>query len=494
MSDRKALIIGAGFGGLSCAIGLASRGYDVTILEKQLTVGGKLQHIEKAGYQFDRGPSTITMPHVFRSVFEQAGRQIEDYVELYDLEPRTRNVFADGSVVDLSRHAEATAAQIALYSPEDALQYPHFLAEAKQMYVEANDQFLNTLLLSWRDKIKASMGKSLLRVHPLTTLQSLLRKYFRHPNTLMLFGRYATYVGASPYQAPAIFAMLSHVEAELGVYGVRGGTYQLIRGLEKLALELGVTIRTGIEVSRVLVQSGKAIGVESSIGDYLAPIVIINGDVLSMSQMLLDESERPSLTNKQIDRYEPSLSGFVTLAGVPRQYDQLLHHTVFFPEQYEPEFQAIFGQKRPPALPTLYICYSGYSEATMAPPQSSNLFILANAPYLSDQWDWELQRQAYGHKIASLLEQYGLEDISQGSVWEHYTPADIQQDTYAHHGSIYGISSNSVKQTFFRPGNRSRDVQGLWYVGGTTHPGGGTPIVTLSGQLVAKHIANQHWN
>lgn len=161
MSDRKALIIGAGFGGLSCAIGLASRGYDVTILEKQLTVGGKLQHIEKSGYQFDRGPSTITMPHVFRSVFEQAGRQIEDYVDLYDLEPRTRNIFADGSVVDLSRHAEVTAEQIAIYSPEDALQYPRFLAEAKQMYLEANNQFLNTLLLSWRDKIKPSMGKRL---------------------------------------------------------------------------------------------------------------------------------------------------------------------------------------------------------------------------------------------------------------------------------------------------------------------------------------------
>ncbi|WP_046212824.1 phytoene desaturase family protein [Paenibacillus wulumuqiensis] len=488
--SRKIIIIGAGFGGLSCAITLAVRGYEVTMLEKQPVVGGKLQSIERAGYHFDRGPSTITMPHVFRSVFEYAGRSMDDYVHLYELEPRTRNIFADGSVVDLSRDASVTAQQIAAYSPEDALNYPRFLQEAEALYQKADTQFLNTLLLSWKDKLKPSMGKSLLRVRPLTTLQLLLRKYFRHPNTLMLLGRYATYVGASPYQAPSIFAMMAHVEANQGVYGVRGGTYQIVRGMEKLALELGVQIRTGVEVNRILTSSGRVSGVETDQGSWQAPLVIVNGDVLSANRMLLPQEQRPSLPDRRIDAYEPSLSGFVTLAGVPQQYDQLLHHTVFFPEQYEPEFQSIFGQKKPPVQPTLYICHSGYSEPELAPPGGSNLFILANAPYISDQWNWQEQRESYGQQIGKILEGYGLYGIRQGPVWEHYTPEDIRRDTYAHQGAIYGISSNGPRQTFFRPGNRSRDVQGLWYVGGTTHPGGGTPVVTLSGQLVARHIAD----
>ncbi|MCL9661806.1 phytoene desaturase family protein [Paenibacillus hunanensis] len=489
--SRRAIIIGAGFGGLSCAIGLASEGYEVTILEKQPTIGGKLQSLELDGYHFDRGPSTITMPHVFRSVFERAGRQMDDYVQLYELEPRTRNVFADGHTVDLSRHAEYTAEQIAAYSPEDARNYSRFLQEASAMYREADQQFLNTLLLSWRDKLKPSMGRSLLRVRPLTTLQALLGRYFRHPNTLMLLGRYATYVGASPYQAPAIFAMLAHVEAVDGVYGVYGGTSNIVRGMARLAVELGVTIHPNTEVTRIRVHAGAVSGVETNSGDYEASLVIVNGDVLSASRMLLSEKERPSLPDHRIASYEPSLSGFVTLAGVPKRYDQLLHHTVFFPEQYEPEFQSIFTQKTAPPDPTLYICHSGHSEAGMAPDGGSNLFILANAPYTSKQWNWQTQQQAYGERIATMLEGYGLTGIRSGPVWQHYTPEDIQRDTYAHRGAIYGISSNGAKQTFFRPGNRSPDVKGLWYVGGTTHPGGGTPIVTLSGQLVAKHIASQ---
>lgn len=488
-SARKVIVIGAGFGGLSCAIGLAARGYEVTILEKQTTIGGKLQAVELNGYHFDRGPSTITMPHVFRSVFEQAGRSMDDYVQLYELEPRTRNVFADGHTVDLSRDADVTAQQIAAFSPEDAVQYKRFLQEAQALYREADARFLNTLLLSWKDKLTPSMGKSLLRVRPLTTLQQLLQRYFRHPHTLKMFGRYATYVGASPYTAPAIFAMLAHVEANDGIYGVRGGTHQIIRGMERLATELGITIQTGTEVNRILTTSGKVTGVDTDRGHYEAPLVIINGDVLSTSRMLLEPEQRPSLSDRRMDSYEPSLSGFVTLAGVPQRYEQLLHHTVFFPEQYEPEFQHIFADRKAPADPTLYICHSGYSEPDMAPAGGSNLFILANAPYTSSSWNWQEQQQAYGQKIAGMLEQYGLHGIRQADVWQHYTPADIQRDTYAHKGAIYGISSNGARQTFFRPGNRSQDVQGLWYVGGTTHPGGGTPIVTLSGQLVARHIA-----
>ncbi|WP_211747420.1 phytoene desaturase family protein [Paenibacillus sp. Marseille-Q4541] len=489
MTSQKVVIIGAGFGGLSSAIRLATLGAEVTIIERQQHAGGKLQRIQLGGYTFDRGPSTITMPHIFREVFELAGVQMEDYVKLYDLEPRTRNVFADGTTVDLSKDRVLMKEQIAKYSPEDALHYEAFMKESEALYCEANQKFLGQLMLHPQDKYNLSMLKSLLRVRPLTKLDTLLQRYFRHPYTLAMFGRYATYVGSSPYEAPSIFAMLGHVEAELGVYGVEGGTYSLISGMEKLAREKGVVLRTGEEVKRIKTHLGKITGLETDQGEYSADVVIANGDVLSIHQLLIPEQERPSMNNRRLEQYEPSLSGFVTLAGIQRQYDKLHHHTVFFPKNYRAEFTDIFSKKRAPEDPTLYLCYSGYSEPDLAPDGASNLFILANAPYVSKAWRWEQELPAYQEKLIRRLSELGIPDLEQADVMSHYTPEDIQRDTLAYRGSIYGISSNTARQTFTRPSNCSKDIEGLWFVGGTTHPGGGTPIVTLSGRLVAEEIA-----
>lgn len=488
---QDVIIIGAGFGGLSCAIRLATAGLRVTILERQAHVGGKLQQIQQDGYHFDRGPSTITMPDAFRSVFDQTGVVMENYVQLYELEPRTRNVFADGTVVDLSRNRGWMKEQIAVYSPEDALRYDAFMDESAALYAEANRHFLGKLLLNPSDKYNLQMLRSLLRVRPTVRLDKLLRRYFSHPHTLAMFGRYATYVGSSPYLSPSIFAMMGHVEAEVGIYGVKGGTYQLIEGMTRLAQEKGVRILTGVEVHQIVTRHGKVIGVDTDRGFMEAEQVVANGDVLSVNKLLLAPEHRKRMSDARIAKYEPSISGFVTLAGVRRKYDQLLHHTVFFPEQYKLEFDDIFRDRRMPSDPTIYICYSGYSEEGMAPEGASNLFILVNAPYLSQAWNWEEQKYRYGEFVLEQLEARGIGGLMQSEVLICYTPQHIERDTLAHQGSIYGISSNSVKQTFMRPGNQSKDVQGLWYVGGTTHPGGGTPIVTLSGQLVGEQLATE---
>ncbi|MEK3867572.1 phytoene desaturase family protein [Paenibacillus sp. FSL H7-0716] len=485
----KAVIIGAGFGGLSCAVALASKGWEVTVLERQQNPGGKLQRIEIDGYTFDRGPSTITMPHVFRSLYELAGASMEDYVQMYELEPRTRNIFADGTVVDFSRDQAFMKDQIAKYSSSDALRYDDFMAEAAILYQLSEKQFLNKLLLSWRDKLSLPLLRDLLRVRPFLSLHSLLMRYFSHPHTLAMLGRYATYVGSSPFRSPAIFAMLGYVESVEGVYGVRGGTYKLVEGLSELAQGLGVRIMTGVEVTNISVVEGVVEGVDTTRGFYKAKTVIAGGDVLTVNRMLVQENSRPSMSDRKIAAYEPSLSGFVTLAGVPRKYNALLHHTVFFPEQYELEFRDIFERKCPPEHPTVYVCHSGYSESGMAPEGSSNLFILANAPYINEVCDWRTETASYGKRVLSVLASHGITGLHQSDVLQHYTPQNIADDTLAHKGAIYGISSNSVGQTFFRPGNRSSDVKGLWYVGGTTHPGGGTPIVSLSGRLVGEHIA-----
>ncbi|KQN97676.1 phytoene desaturase family protein [Paenibacillus sp. Leaf72] len=320
----------------------------------------------------------------------------------------------------------------------------------------------------------------------------LLRRYFRHPNTLALFGRYATYVGSAPDRAPAIFAMLPHVETELGVFGVRGGTYSIVEGLRQLAEEMGAEIRTSVRVQRIAAKGGGVSGVETECGFVPADLVLANGDVLSVCRDLLGEQLRPAMTNRHISTYEPSLSGFVTLAGIRRRYDKLLHHTVFYPERYGEEFSAIFARREAPADPAIYVCCSAYMEQELAPEGGSNLFILANAPYTSDAWSWEREAERYQGRLLKQLAAYGLEGLDrEAEQLALYTPEDLERDTSAFRGAIYGISSNSAKQTFLRPSNRA-DLRGLWFAGGTTHPGGGTPMVAMSGLLTAEAMIRQH--
>lgn len=493
VDNKSVIIIGAGLGGLSAAITLAHAGFKVRVVEQQATVGGKLQRVEAEGYRFDRGPSTITLPHLFEDVFTAAGRRMEDYVVIERLQQATRNVFTDGTMVDLTDSPAATAAQIATYSEEDAAAYPAFCEESAKLYRLANEHFLGRLL-GLKEKLDPRLALAFLQVKPLTTLHQLLRQYFRHPHTLAMLGRYATYVGASPYAAPAIFAMLAHVESSLGIYSVRGGTYAIVEAFAKLAKELGVIIETNVCVNQIHIKNGVARGVDTNHGYFEADVVLANGDALTIYQKLIEPQHRPSFSNEKIKRYEPSLSGFVQLIGIRRTYDQLLHHTVYYPERYEDEFKDIFTALRPPKDPTIYICNTAISDRDAAPEGASSLFVLVNAPYVSNTWSWEHETEKYAMLVGSRLAAYGIEGLEQGDVMLTYTPEQLERDTSAYRGSIYGISSNGARQTFFRPGNHAKDIKGLWFTGGTTHPGGGTPIVTLCGQLVAEKLIKQYQN
>ncbi|MBD2861381.1 phytoene desaturase family protein [Paenibacillus oceani] len=491
---KRVIVIGGGLGGLSCAIRLATAGFQVRLIERQRALGGKLQRVEAGPYSFDRGPSTITMTSMFERVFTSAGRRIEDYVSFYKLPVYTRNRFADGHQVDLTRDPAATADQIARYSAKDASRYETFLAEAERLYSISRSRFLNRLLADPLDLADPRLLAGLLSVRPFTTLDRLLARYFEHPNTRMMLGRYATYIGSSPYRTPAVFAMLAHVEAGEGIVGIRGGTYELVRAFGRLAEELGVSIHLGEEVVKIRTSSGKVSGVSTACGDYAADVVVAGGDLLTMTRALLDEEERPSLPDRKIAGYEPSHSGLVLMLGVKRKYEQLSHHTVFFPERYEEEFIDLFERKVPPRDPALYICWNGADGELTAPDSCSALFVLVNAPYLCESaWDWQEKREAYVEQVTEKLERVGLCGIrADMEVRLVYTPEQLREDTGAYRGAIYGISSNSFRQAFFRPGNRSRDIDGLWFVGGTTHPGGGTPVVTACGQLVAERLIREY--
>ncbi|MCC3373213.1 phytoene desaturase family protein [Cohnella sp. REN36] len=483
---RKVVVIGAGLGGLSAAVRLAAAGFQVTVLEQQPEVGGKLQRIELGGYRFDRGPTAISMRPAFERVFASAGSRMEDYLKMYPLRKENRHIFADGTIIDLSDDPQEMEEQIAAYSWEDARQYRAFMTEAGDIY-RAVGRLFDRLRPTWRDRADLRLMAGLLRFRPLTTLDQLLRRYFRHPNTLALFGRYATYLGSSPAKGPAVAASLAHLEAAIGVYGIKGGTYEIASGLRRLAEKLGAEIRTSVQVTRILSQRGTVRGVETEAGDWLADVIVANGDLLSVNRGLLAETDRPRLSNARIDSYEPSLSAFVLLAGVRKKFEVLRHHTVFYPPDYGREFDDIFQGRRPPSDPSLYVCFSGRSEMGLAPEGGSNLSILANAPYETSAWNWTEEETGYRDRLLRRLGDYGLRGIHrEPEALSAYSPAQLRQDTAAYRGGIYGMSANSKRQALFRPSNRG-GLRGLWFAGGTTQPGG-SAMAALSGQMVAEHI------
>ncbi|MGU3471699.1 phytoene desaturase family protein [Paenibacillus sp. D51F] len=497
---RKAVVVGAGLGGLSCAIHLALQGWGVTVVEKEPLPGGKLQRVEEAGYRFDNGPSTMTMQPVFDAVFEAAGRRREDYVEFYPLDPVARNAFHDGTIVDVTGDIGLMEEQIARYSPEDALKYRPFMRESARLYELASKEFLSRLVLDWRDKLQPSLLAGFGRIRPFTPMSRTIRNYFRHPHTLAMFGRYATYVGASPQRAPSIFNMMAHVEADQGVFGVKGGTYSIVAAFAKLAGELGVAIAAGDAAKEILIAGGKAAGVETEGGNlWEADAVVVNADALAAVPRLIPDHPGASRMSGRLHKLEPSVSGFVLLAGVERDYPQLLHHNVFFPERYHLEFDDLFRKGILPEKPAVYVCRSGGGAGVgggEGEGARSSLFVLVNAPAQRDGYSVENRKEEYAARILGLLEERGLLGIGaavrrEGGLLRIQTPDDLQRRTGAWRGSIYGMSSNGFRQSFFRYPSKDSRLGRLWYVGGSTHPGGGTPIVTIGGRLVAERIAKE---
>ena len=490
---KKVIIIGAGLGGLSAAIRLAALGFSVTILEKNSNVGGKVNVIESGGYKFDTGASLLTMRHVLKELFEAANRRLEDYLELVLLEPICRYFWSDGTIFNASRNLPKTLKEIEKLEPRDVKGFENFIADARRKYEVAERTFLAHSLNDLPKLLRPRYAKDLAAISSWKTLDAHNRKYFRSPKLRQLFNRFATYNGSSPYQTPATFALIPFVEFGLGAWYVRGGIYEIPRALTRLAMELGVEIKTNCEVEKIIFANRRAVGAKLKNGENLtADFVVSNADAIETYRSLIEEKDRPSFPDKKLEKIEPSCSGFVLLLGAKKKFPQLAHHNIFFSDDYRAEFDSIFKEKRPAANPTTYVCAASRTDETQAPAGCENLFVLINAPYTSEQTDWEKEKKSYRDSIIKKLENLGLKDLENSIEFEQIiTPADFEEKYRANRGSIYGVSSNGAFSAFLRPPNQSRDVKNLFFVGGATHPGGGMPLVMLSGKMAADLIQRE---
>ncbi|MCC5925379.1 MAG: phytoene desaturase [Bacteroidetes bacterium] len=475
------VIIGAGIGGLTAACLLAFNGSKVTIIEKNERVGGKMNQFEKGGYRFDTGPSLLTMPGILGQLFEHCGERMEEYLELLPLEPVCRYYFDDGTRFDAFDQLEKTQNEIQKFAPEDVDAYARFLDYSRQIYNRTADVFLFHPLRSYRDLLQLPVSDAF-KIDAFTTVSKRVDKMLTSGYMRQFFKRFATYNGSSPYMAPATINVISHVEMNQGGYYVKGGLYQIALALEKLALKLGVKIKTDTIARRIDMHDDIAEGVTTEDGYYMADLVVANADAHETYLHLLPHYVTPAAKRRQIDKTEPSCSGFVLMLGCNREWNEkLAHHTIFFSNNYKAEFDDIFKQNKLPVNPTIYVANSSFSDPDHAPSGGSNLFILVNAPYLHETQDWDEEEIRYSNLIIDKLEQYGLTGLKESIVVkETITPRDFYHKYKSNRGSIYGTSSNSMFAAFMRPRNRSPYVENVWLVGGSTHPGGGIPLAALS--------------
>ncbi len=486
---KRVVVIGAGLGGLSAAISLASAGFGVKLLEKNDRVGGKLNVLRKEGFTFDLGPSILTMPHVFRRLFEQAGKTLEDYVRLQPVEPHWRNFFADGTVFDLSPEPLTMRRELQKLDDRSSVEFERFMAYSKKLGQAVERGYFAKGLDGLPELVKHyGVLHSLLDFDIMRTLDQGVRRFVSNPKLVDVLNYFVKYVGSSPYDAPALLNLLPYIQFQYGLWYVRGGMYGLAHGMQKLAEELGVEIRVDCEVEGIDLDRGRATAVRLQGGDSLAAdVVVSNMEVIPAARRLL---RRSVAERKELRRFAPSCSGLVMHLGVKRIYPQLAHHNFFYSERPKQHFAAVFRQHELPADPTLYLVAPVKSDPGQAPAGCEVIKVLPHIPHLDPERP--LQRRdylAFRERVLDKLENMGLTDIRRQIVCEEtWTPLDIESRYYSNQGSIYGVVADRGKNLGFKAPQRDRHVGNLYYVGGSVNPGGGMPMVTLSGMLVRDKI------
>jgi phytoene desaturase len=493
----EVLVIGAGVGGLAAAVRLAAGGHRVHVLEQAAAVGGKLGLHEQAGYRFDTGPSLLTMPWALAEVLTAGGAALEDVLDLRRLDPIARYRFADGTWLDAAADGAGFSARLEeAFGAGSGVQWEALMDRAADVWRAAAEPVLMRALRGPRDLLPLARDLADLRaVAPHRSLRSLGREHLSDPRLRMLLDRYATYAGSDPRRAPAALVTIPYVERRWGGWYVQGGLRCIADVLADRLVALGGRITTGTRVRRILIRDGRVAGVRLDGGDRLAAdVVVVNADAAQVAGDLLPRPT-PAALRRRLRVAPRSLAGWVLLLGVDAsrltgRAARMAHHTVLFPADYDAEFDALFprraarrrGAPRYVDDPTVYI--SVPRDPAVAPPGHEAWFVLVNAPR-TDQV--AAPPVGYADHVLALMAARGIDVRGAVTVRVERSPADLERDTLTPGGAIYGTSSNGPLAAFLRPPNVT-GIGGLHLVGGSSHPGGGLPLVLLSAAIVAREI------
>lgn len=486
---KKIAIIGSGFGGLSAGIRLRAAGYDVTIFEKNTHVGGHAYPLAKNGYLFDMGPSLITAPEVIEEIFNAAGKKLSDYLELIPLDPFYRIYYHDKSYIDYVADGERMKAQMAAFNPKDAEQYDRFMEASKKIYKAVMVEKLGAMPFdSWSAML--GFAPRALGMGALKTSYQFASGFFKDFRHRFMFSFHPLFIGGNPFRAPAVYQMIPYLEKTGGVWFTKGGMTSLVKAFRNLYEEIGGKVLTDSPVRRILVENGRAAGVQVGEMRYPADAVISNADFIHTYRDLLPESSRKKWSNRRLERVSYGMSAFLLYLGVKKQYPQLKHHTLILSPRYKPLIKVIFDAKILPKDYSMYLHVPTRTDPDMAPAGCESMYVLIPVANLQSGIDWSFEGERFKNHVLNFLENdFGMEDLQANiEVCELFTPEDFVKKNNNTYGSAWGVEPKLTQTAIFRPHNRSEDLRGLYLVGASTHPGAGLPGVMLTAETTAKVI------
>ena len=484
---KKCIVIGSGIAGLASALRLRAKGFEVMVFEANSYPGGKLHAFESKGYKFDYGPSLFTMPHFVDELFHSFDENPRKHFNYIKKDTICNYFWEDGTTFTVPASKEDFISRAAEVFHEPVQNLERYLSNSEKKYDLTASLFLEKSLHKTSTYLNADAVKGVLNIPRLdlnTNLNSVNEKYFDHPKLIQLFNRFATYNGSNPYSTPGIMSLIPQLEMRFGTYYPSGGMHEITQSLYRLAVNKGVSFSFDAKVDEVLFEQGKVKGVVANGKAYKADLVICNMDIFSAYQTILQKAPKP----KKVLKQERSSSALIFYWGIKESFPELDLHNIFFSEDYQREFEAIFKKHEVVDDPTVYINITSKEDPHHAPKGAENWFVMINTPSNKGQ-DWEKIKQEAKAAIIAKLSRILKKDIaSLIETEEVLDPIRIERDTSSNEGSLYGTSSNSKFAAFLRHPNFSSSIKNLYFCGGSAHPGGGIPLCLLSAKIVSDLI------
>jgi len=484
--SKKVVVIGSGFAGLSAACHLAKKGYKVTILEKNDVPGGRARKMEVQGYHFDMGPSWYWMPEVFDNFFAHFGKKVSDYYELIRLDPAYKIVFGKDDELAVPANLTELKALFEQYEPGSAAKLEQFLKEAEYKYKVGMGEFVFKPSLSIMEFADTRVLASMFRLQMLSSMAGHVEKLFKNEKLRELLKFPVLFLGATPEDTPAMYSLMNYADLVLGTWFPKGGMFKIVEAMVALATELGVDIKLGHNVSSIYTPNGSAQKVITNHGEFDADVVVAAADYHHVEQHLLS-AEKRVYTEAYWDKRTMAPSSLLFYVGVNKKLKNLLHHNLFFDEDFKQHAEEIYKKPTWPTKPLFYACLASKTDPSSAPEGHENLFLLIpTAPDLKDSPE---MREHYYNLIMDRLENLSGQSIRDAVDYKlSYAHNDFIKDYNAYKGNAYGLA-NTLRQTaFLKPKLRSSKVKNLFYAGQLTTPGPGVPPSIISGEVVASEI------
>lgn len=483
---EKIIVIGSGFSGLSAAATLAQQGFSVQVIEKNDTVGGRARMFHENGFAFDMGPSWYWMPDVFEDFFAAFGKKVSDYYDLKRLDPSYRVVLGPKECWDIPADPTELRNFFESVEPGSASRLDRFLAEAEFKYRVGVKEIVYKPSLSAWEFVDIRIAKGALKLHMFNSFSAYVRKFFSHPGLIKLMEFPVLFLGAKPEKTPALYSIMNYADMGLGTWYPMGGMHEIVKAMHKLSCDLGVEFITGSPVTEIAVDSGRTTGVKCGNTFYPADYVVASADYHHVEQKLLPGSSRKYDENYWNTRVMAP-SSLLFYLGIDRKVPGLLHHNLFFDEDFAPHAEAIYDRTEWPEKPLFYVCCPSKTDPSVAPEGKENLFILIpTAPGLEDP---EEIREKYFHIVMDRLEKFTGTAIREKVIFKRsYATSNFISDYNSFKGNAYGLA-NTLRQTaFLKPKMRTSKLKNLVFAGQLTTPGPGVPPSLISGRVAAAEI------